>query len=249
MLNFQILLITLLLLVIAAPVDAKKKSRKKSRKKNKVELVQAASLRLELIDTALLAVPFGRQVDEVMSWIEKRVGQAYEPRFAGALDARERDTLKHRMRLEISEIRNKIVTFDGQTTGFEASVVQGEFAVKARESLLLFRDGGTDHYLFFSEGVLWKYARPLSTAEGFKERAAGWIRDQGQPAKREGTDVLVWRGLDYTLRLENRRLVSASDLLIMEWNKARSDVDARREAARAAQGEATKESELDSYFE
>ena len=131
-------LVGLVILAFTFPTAQAKKPKKAKQRKAKAELVVASSLRLELIDSSLLGVPFGKPVSEVMAWIEKRVGQSYEPKFAAALDARERDTLRHRMRQDLERLRQKIVPFEGQTTGFEASVVQGEFATHAKESLLLF---------------------------------------------------------------------------------------------------------------
>jgi hypothetical protein len=250
--RFHISLFSILIVALLAPVASSKKRGKKS-SKAKVTAVQASSIRLELVDTALLSVPFGQPMTHVMAWIEGRVSQSYEPRFATALDARERDTLKHRMSQQLAELRRKVVAFDGNVTGFEASVVQGEFAVNAAEMLLLFRDGNVDHYLFFSDGVLWKYARPLKVSDAFETRVAQWRADQGTPSQTQtakaGFASVQWSGLDYTMRLEDRRLVSASDLLVIEWRSSQAAVKARRAAAQTASGERQGESELDGYLE
>jgi hypothetical protein len=251
--KFTISLISLLIVAFLTPTASSKKRRKKKRKP-KTEVVQVSSIRLELLDTRLLSVPFGQPMSDTMTWIEGRVSQSYEPRFATALDARERDTLKHRMTREVEELRNKVVAFDGKVTGFEASVVQGEFEVNASESLLLFRDGNVDHYLFFSDGVLWKYARPLRMTDTFETRLAQWRADQGTPTATQEAGAVSfanaqWLGLDYSLRLEDRRLVSASDLLVIEWRKSTKAVNARRTAAREAAAKTTGETNLDSYFE
>ena len=51
------------------------------------------------------------------------------------------------------------------------------------------------------------------------------------------------------MRLENRRLVSASDLLVLEMRKAKAAVDERRNKAKAEAGDQEGKDELDSYFE
>jgi hypothetical protein len=248
----HISLISLLIVALLAPT-ASSKQRRKKKQKAPAEVVQASSIRLELIDTGLLSVPFGQPFAEVMTWIDGRVSQTYEPRFATALDARERDALNHRMRQEVAELRKKVVSFDGKTTGFEASVVQGEFEVNAGEELLLFRDGNIDHYLFFSDGVLWKYARPLRATDSFATRVSQWTADQGTPSATpsagDGFANVQWLGLDYAVRVDDRRLVSASDLLVIEWRKAHPAVQARRAAAREAAAKSQGESDLDSYLE
>ena len=114
---------------------------------------------------------------------------------------------------------------------------------------MLFRDATIDHYLFFTKDRLWKYARPLSTGAPFADRVTSWIRDQGEPSERRGEDVVVWQGADYLLRLENRRLVSASDLLVLELASAVEGVKALRKAAADAASKTQESSELDSYFE
>ena len=245
-------LLSLLIVAFLTPTASSKKPRKKKRK-GKVEAVQASSIRLELIDTGLLGVPLGSTTADAMKWIEGKLNQSYEPRFAAALDARERDTLRHRLRQEFLELQGKMTKFDGKITGFEASVVQGEFAVGAGESLLLFRDGTVDHYLFFSEGTLWKYARPLRPQDSFATRVAQWTADQGQPVTVEATATtfagVKWDGLDYAVRLEDRRLVTASDLLVIEWRKAQGAVAKRRASAKAEGAAGASQSELDSYLE
>ena len=250
--KLYISLFSLLIVAFLTPTASSKKPRKKKRK-GKVVAVQASSIRLELIDTGLLGIPFGAPTADVMKWIEGKLNQSYEPRFAAALDARERDTLRHRLRQEFSELQSKITKFDGDITGFEASVVQGEFAVGADESLLLFRDGMIDHYLFFSEGKLWKYARPLRKQDSFETRVAQWTADQGQPVAIAATANTFagarWDGLDYAVRLEDRRLVTSSDLMVIEWRKSQDIVAKRRAAAKAAGAANAGQSELDSYLE
>ena len=187
------------------------------------------------------------------AWIGERITQVYEPRFKAALDARERDKLNHRMLGEIRALRDQVVVFDGKVTGFEASVVQGEFAANSKESILLFRDGTVDHYLFFSGGILWKYARPLRPTDAFGTRLMQWKADQGPPtAQREfggAVNGATWRGVDYILRVEDRRLVSAADLLVLEWRKVEGDVKARRDKARADDAASKSGDDLRGYIE
>ena len=76
-----------------------------------------------------------------------------------------------------------------------------------------------------------------------------WVADQGEPTARQGEGGLSWKGAVYQLRLEDRRLVSASDLLVLEWREALDAVEELRKVASGQKGQSSAESELDSYFE
>jgi hypothetical protein len=200
-------------------------------------------------------VPFGEDFGGVMTWVRGRIARSYEPRFKSALDVRERDKLRHRMQMEVGSIANQLVHFNGQRTGYEASVVQNEFVVGAEESLLLFREGELYHYLFFSGGKLWKYARPMRPTDSFSTLVRRWTTDQGRTSAEElGGGVVTtatWTGAEHTLHLQNRRLVSASDLLVLESHTAAAGagVSDRRQKAETTNTANSNSDDLDSFIE
>lgn len=200
----------------SAPSDGNAKKRGKSKSGSaSVENVRS-SLRLELIDRSLLDLPFGGDLESVMKWVGKRLEVVHGPRLKAALDSRERDRIRVSIRDELSEIERSAVSFTGRRTGFEGSIVAGEFEDGVGDSLLLFREGSIQHYLFLHQGKLYKYARPGSGGKSFHEVSGQYEREHGVPhASRQRPTEVVWRGLTFDLTLKDKRLLFAADLLTL----------------------------------
>lgn len=180
-------------------------------------------LRLDLVAPELTTLPFDGDLDTALVWVRQRLDAVYGPRIKAALDTRERSRLRHAMADELRTLRDGLVSFDGSRTGYEVSIVAGEFVPGAEEQILLYREGQIDHYLFFSHGKLWKYARPLAAREPFPQRLATFLADQGEATEQtlgesdeDGVTAARWQGRRHILRLQDRRLLYSADLLVVE---------------------------------
>lgn len=228
------------------------------KKRGGEEEKKEAALRLRLIDPSLESLPFGGGVDDVLAWARVRLEERYGPRLKSALDARERAVVQQQMEDELATLKAGVVVFDGRRTGYEVSIVQGEFLPGAGESLLLFREGEQEHYFFFSHEKLWKYGRPFKATDDFALRLANFTTDQGEPTEvlRAGDPVLgpvkeaTWRDAKTQLRIRDRRLMFRSDIVFVEDVAALARVEESRGGDKAAAaGEKDVDPDLDDFLE
>ncbi|MGM0575734.1 MAG: hypothetical protein ACQEXJ_08410 [Myxococcota bacterium] len=218
---------------------------------------ESSSVRLSLIDSGLERVPFGGDLDEVMTWVRARLQLEYGPRLRKALDASERADIRDRMEDRLEGIRDSVAHFDGRRTGYEVSIVAGEFVAGAEESLLPFREGGVEHYLFFTHGKLWKYARSLPVeGESFEHRYERFVSDHGRPqdvvekdARGGGVSAATWIGPEVRMHLEDRRLMYRADLLVVE-DRAQAEKIAELRGGRAPrEGGSEVDPDLEGFLE
>lgn len=229
-----------LALFVLGPGEADAKRPKGSKgKRAKTEVKTQVSLRLRRVDPALESLPFGGDVDKVVGWARERLEARYGPRMKSALDQRERGRFQQQMEEELEALVSRLVHFDGRRTGYEVSIVQGEFAAGAEESLLLFREGDLEHYFFFTRGVFYKYARPLKAPEGggtFDDRLSNFTSDQGEAVEtvRAGDPMMgpikeaTWQDELHQLRLRDRRLLFRSDVIYVEGRAQLPDLHKNR---------------------
>ncbi len=198
---------------------------------------QERALRVDLIDPAISTLPWEGDLEKTLVWVRKRLEVVYGPRLKKALDTRERSALRHELADEVRALRQGLVAFDGGRTGFEVSIVAGEFVPGAEEALLLFREGSVDHYFFFTHGKMWKYARPMAAREPFAQRLGAFTSDQGQPTAlteragaEEGDDPVSarWQGRRLVLRLDDRRLLYGADLVVLEARAVADEIQELR---------------------
>ena len=230
-----------LLIGLAPDADAARKKKKAAAPPPAPE----RALRVDLIDPALNTLPWEAALDETLVWVRKRLEVVYGPRLKKALDTRERSALRHELADEVRTLRRALVEFDGRRTGFEVSIVAGEFVPGAEEAVLHFREGSVDHYFFFTHGKLWKYARPMAAREPFPQRLGKFQSDQGEPSSlteragaEEGDEPVSarWRGRRLLLRLDDRRLLYGADLVVLEARAIADDIAELRGGKAPADG-------------
>lgn len=195
-------------------------ARSRSSKKAKATRV---NLRLQRIGIEVATVPFGQDLAGVVDWARNRLDRRYAPLIADALDMHERAALRARFKRDVQAVERSLVSLDGTRSGYEVSIISGEFVPGTGESILRFLDGQVEHYFFFTEGTVWKYARPLPAQATFQHRLEQYTRDQGQPASTTGprgraegpVAHAVWQGQDREIQLSDRRSLYGSDLVVV----------------------------------
>ena len=213
-----------LLVSLASDADGRRRSRRDRKKRPTV-------VRLQRIAPEVATVPLGQDLAQVVNWARIRLEGRYMPRMKNALDMHERAAVQMEFDRSVQAVQGALVPADGTRTGYEVSVIAGEFAPGVGESILLFRDGTTEHYFFFTEGVLWKYARPLSGNKMFEARLEEYKSDHGEPVSTKGDDrgrAAIWRGTDVEIRLTERRRVFRSDLVVVTSRSLHEVVVRRR---------------------
>ena len=161
---------------------------------------------------------------------------------------------------ELAALNRQMVHFDGRRTGYEVSIVQGEFTAGAEEAVLPFREGDLEHYFFFTRGVFYKYARPITAPEdggSFADRLANFSSDQGEPFEiaRAGDPMMgpakeaSWRDDKLQLRLRDRRLLFRSDVFYVESLEGLQQLESHRGTGTQGPGEREVDPDLDDFLE
>jgi hypothetical protein len=218
--------------------------------------VSHAQIDLRRIGADVTDLPFGKDADAVTRWVGERLKRSYAARIAASVDRSERGKLEAQRDRELQEFRAGLVSFDGARTGYEVSLVAGEFGVGTRESMLRWSDGAGDHFFFFVDDALWKYALSQPPATPFPNRLAELAKALGKPAsvdsERVAGDTLepvhaTWQDGRSRVRLVNRRVIYGQDLLIVE-DRPRSDQVAELRAKSGAPDVEKRVDDLDRFL-
>ena len=233
------------LISLAMDADARRRSRRDRAKRPTV-------VRLQRIAPEVATIPLGQDLEQVVNWARIRLEGRFMPRIKNALDMHERAAVQMEFDRAVQAVQGALVAADGTRTGYEVSVIAGEFAPGVGESVLLFRDGTTEHYFFFTEGVLWKYARPLAGTKMYEARLEQFKSDHGEPVSTKGDSLgrsAIWRGADVELRLSERRRVFRTDLVVVTSNSLKEAVTRRRGGTKKHRIEQTDNPEMDDFIE
>lgn len=251
--RFTMIILTLCL--GAAPALAKKPKAKATKAtKAAVEVpsptTAAPKADEKAVSELMGAWKWGMTQEEVLGVLGKQLSDRVAPELAKTNDVYEQTQIRKKVKTDVDAVRQTLVKFEGQKTGWDVSIIEGEFLQKNGESMMQYHetdpDSGRDQqrFFFFHEGRLWKQfvafnmeAYKGKTFDDF--RAAMEARyGKGKPLTkidREGHEKVVavaWRTSSSYLR--------AVDLMQFYSNfcLAMSDaaVEARMEALRQERG-------------
>ncbi|MBL8783268.1 MAG: hypothetical protein JNJ59_00090 [Deltaproteobacteria bacterium] len=198
---------------------------------------------IRAIDPTLGDLRFGDGWETIAKWLGKRLDKVYLPRIQRAVDGNEKARLRARRDQEIGLVQNAEVLFDGRPTGFEQSVIAGEFGEGTAESLFVYKDGEDTHYFFMRAGKLWKYIRSFGEGVSFKQRLQIFQESFGPPmaigdeSDGNGGKRIVsatWANVGFDFRLVDRRLFFGTDLIAIEDRSVATELKAARAAAKKA---------------
>lgn len=128
------------------------------------------------------ALPMTQGMKPLMAFVEKNLRARYAERIAGTPDQHDRDRLKAEIEMRVQAIRDSHIEFKGQKTGYNVSVVAGDFAHNTGETMVVAPVDRSRDYYFFVQGGLWK----LVTAEAASRNFAAFLVNLSQvygPAK------------------------------------------------------------------
>ena len=135
------------------------------------------------------ALPFGGDVAALIAYERGRIGSLYRARIRGTPDVRKRDRLEAEAEERVVAFSKTHVEFSGQATGFDVSVLSGEFRHRAGHALRTREDGGTRFYFLLSGGKLWKLVCQKPAKGEFSEMFGKLRAIYGEPAKIETRTV------------------------------------------------------------
>ena len=88
----------------------------------------------------------------LLEYVQNRVRMSYKDRLLDTPGAHERDSINAEIDVRIQTVKDSQVEFKGQQTGYNVSVVAGEFAHNTTESMLVAPVGRDHDYFFFIGG-------------------------------------------------------------------------------------------------
>ena len=124
------------------------------------------------LDPSMKGLTFGATRDQVVEFLKRRAAAALNERIDTTMDTRDRDRLQREKEERVAAIGTEMATFDSRRSGWDVSVVRGEFAYGTGESMLVVREGKDQWYFFFTNGNFYKLIRT-----GTGRPMADWLAD------------------------------------------------------------------------
>jgi hypothetical protein len=137
------------------------------------------------ITKALQQLTWGMNHNELIKFLEGGIAERYQKLVAGARDAVEVQGLREREKKEKKELREAYVSFSGQRTGYEVTLLKDDFAHNNSETMLRSDEGSVQRYYFFRYDKLWKLmvVYPSSDEAGFQRLVNQVKGHYGRPQK------------------------------------------------------------------
>ncbi|MCA9527672.1 MAG: hypothetical protein KC549_15395, partial [Myxococcales bacterium] len=107
------------------------------------------------VSSILGTLDWGVSTTAVLKSLEDELEARYDERLRKA-DTLDVDRILRLKRADLKQIKDSLVRFDGQRTGFEASIVAEDFRSGNGEAMLKVEDGPAQRYFFFKDEQLWK---------------------------------------------------------------------------------------------
>jgi hypothetical protein len=105
---------------------------------------------------------WGMTPDEVLAAMQKQLSEVRAPEMAKLTDVYAQQQMRKQIKADVDEVRRSYLKFDGQKSGWDVSIIEGEFLQKNGESMMLYRetDPGSgreqQRFFFFKDDKLWK---------------------------------------------------------------------------------------------
>jgi hypothetical protein len=103
---------------------------------------------------------FGMTKDDVIGVLAKQIDAQLEDKIKATTDIAAQDRFRKDKKSEVAKISQSYTAFEGKKTGWDVSIIDGEFAHNTNESMLENwenKDGKNQRrFFFFYDGKLWK---------------------------------------------------------------------------------------------
>lgn len=165
---------------------------------------------------ALRGLDWDVRKGEVLKSFKTELEGEFKETASQLRDPVKKERLRRRMLDNFEKIEESYVQLKGKRTGFEVSVIAGEYSTKNNESLLIVRDEYAQRYYLFADGRLWKmiiaYNPEYIQDVGFEAFTEQVARKYGAPVDNQyqensGEQILssvIWRDEVTELRIEDK---------------------------------------------
>jgi hypothetical protein len=180
---------------------------------------------------------FGMTKDEVVKTLSKKIDERYEDKIKATTDIAAQDRIRKDKKRELAEITKDYVEFQGTKTGWDVSIIDGEFAHKTGEAMMdqWEKEGSKNQrrFFFFYQGKLWKMYVSLDLSilpEDKKnfETFAGVMSSKYGPPSDTDPGVMTWRAGEFDVRAVDRLKDYDTLGLVIEDSNIKKQVEADR---------------------
>ncbi len=117
---------------------------------------------------------WGMSPADVIAKVEDNVRSTYDERLKKtANDPTKQDRVRKEMAVEVEKVKDKVIKFDGQKTGYDVSIVDQEFLHNNGESMLITKEPTATRYFFFTADRLSKmflaFDKEILQGKSFRE--------------------------------------------------------------------------------
>jgi hypothetical protein len=181
---------------------------------------------------------FGMTKDEILKVLQKQIDDRFEEKIKATTDVAAQDKLRKEKKSELARTSGTFVKFDGKKTGWDVSIVEGEFAHGTGESMMerWENDGGKNNrrFFFFKDEKLWKMYISLDVSMIPEEKRnfdtfKGVMEGQYGKGGIEG-GTISWRAGEFDARAVDRLKDYGALGLVVEDPKVRNELVSAREA-------------------
>lgn len=178
--------VLLTLFVLAFSVEGAQAERKKGKQRQKT---QKPAISAE-IARVLGDLKWGMSEDDVLKMSIDKVREHFKELVSKTKDPVEDDRLRTAERDKIKTIRESLVRFDGQSTGWDIGFLSDEFTHNNGESMVVMKDSNSQNFYFFIDGRFWKWYKALDISvfagKGFQDFVDAMQRKFGEAKMMEG---------------------------------------------------------------
>jgi len=180
---------------------------------------------------------FGMTKDDVVKTLSKKIDERYEDKIKATTDIAAQDRIRKDKKRELAEITKDYVEFQGTKTGWDVSIIDGEFAHKTGEAMMdqWEKEGSKNQrrFFFFYQGKLWKMYVSLDLSilpEDKKnfETFSGVMSAKYGPPSDTDTGVMTWRAGEFDVRAVDRLKDYDTLGLVIEDANVKKQVEADR---------------------
>jgi hypothetical protein len=143
---------------------------------------------------------WGMTVDDVLTALQKQLLESKAPELAKMSDVYAQTQLRKQIKGDVENVRKSFTKFEGQKSGWDVSIVEGEFMHNDDEAMLLYREADPatgrqqQRFFFFRGGKLWKQFIAFNM-EPYKGKTFADFREAMESRYGKGAPI-VKRGLD-----------------------------------------------------
>ena len=124
--------------------------------------VSAPSANEKAVSELMDPYKWGMSPDDVLAALGKQLGERIAPELAKITDVYEQTRMRKQVKDQVDQVRKSFIKFEGQKTGWDVSIIEGEFMHGNDESMMQYRESDPatgrqqDRFFFFHQGKLWK---------------------------------------------------------------------------------------------